>query len=263
MTRDLGVPFGVPPGATYDVDGPLDAPAVVFLHGTRLTRAMWAAQMADLADAYRVVGLDLPGHGALATVPFTLDVAADQVAAIITAAVPARTAVVVGLSLGGYVAMRLAARHPERVAALVLSGCTAEPVAWRSAPYRALAWVFDHVGDARLDRIETWWFRARFPPSIAEPIVRGGFWYHGGAGALRALVGHSFIPDLAAFDGPTLFLDGACDVLFRLSGRQFARAARRGRRVQLAGATHLANLDRPAAYSAAVRRFVASLEPRP
>ena len=65
------------------------------------------------------------------------------------------------------------------------------------------------------------------------------------------------MPRLAAYPGPTLILNGEFDLPFRLSAPAFAAAARRPRRVRLAGATHLANLDRPLAFSEAVRRFAA------
>jgi pimeloyl-ACP methyl ester carboxylesterase len=255
-----GVPLADP--ATYDAAGPDGAPAIVFIHGTRLSRAMWSAQLGDLADAYRVAATDLPGHGALVDRPFDLDAAADQVAGVIAAIAPTRDprAVVVGLSLGGYVGMHLVGRRPELVRGLVLSGSTAEPVAWRSIPYRGLAVVMERFAGERLDALNRWFFRTRFPPEIAEPIVAGGFWYAGGATALRSLVGRSFVPRLAAYDGPTLLLNGTWDLPFRLSARTFARAARRPRRVRLGGATHLANLDRPRAFNAAVRRFMTALD---
>ena len=66
--------------AAYDIDGPADGPPIVFVHGTRLTRSMWRAQMDDLRDAYRVIAVDLPGHGRLADRRFTLASAADAVA---------------------------------------------------------------------------------------------------------------------------------------------------------------------------------------
>ena len=164
-----------------------------------------------------------------------------------------------GLSLGGYVAMALAAREPGPIRGLVLSGATAEPVGPRSLLYLALAGVMDRVEDERLDRLNAWFFRTRYPPEIAEPIVAGGFWSKGGAQALRALVGERFIPRLAAYPGPTLILNGELDVIFRLSAPAFAAAAVDPRRVLLAGATHLASLDRPLAFSEGVRRFARSL----
>jgi pimeloyl-ACP methyl ester carboxylesterase len=244
--------------AAYDTDGPGDGPSIVFVHGTRLSRTMWRAQMDDLRDTYRVVALDLPGHGRLADRPFTVAGAADEVADAIETAAGGH-AVVVGLSLGGYVAMDLAARRPELIRGLVLSGATTEPVGALATPYLALAWVMDRFNGPALEALNAWFFRTRFGPGIAEPIIAGGFWSAGGAQALRALVGERFRPRLAGYPGSTLILNGEWDVLFRLSAGSFARAARDARRVRLRGATHLANLDRPGAFSLAVRRFVESL----
>ena len=246
---------------SVDVAGPSGAPAIVFVHGTRLTRAMWRAQVDGLADRYRIVTLDLPGHGALADRSFTMTAATDEVARVIESEIGA-SAVVVGLSLGGYVAMDLAARRPELLRALVLSGATAEPVGPRALPYRALAWAMERFDGPRLVALNAWFFRTRFPAHIADPIIDGGFWSGGGATALRALTGERFAPRLATYDGPTLILNGELDPLFRLGVGGFASAARDVRRVRLRGATHLANLDRPAAFNAAVRRFVEDIADR-
>ena len=242
----------------YDVDGPADGQPIVFVHGTRLSRGMWRAQMDDLRDRYRVVAVDLPGHGALAGEPFTLASATGSVARAIEDAAGGR-AVVVGLSLGGYVAMDLAARRPDLVRALVLSGATTEPVGALATPYLALAWVMDRFDGPALEAVNAWFFRTRFAPDIADPIIAGGFWSAGGAQALRAIVGERFAPRLAAYPGPTLIVNGDRDVLFRLTVKGFARAAHDQRRVRLRGATHLANLDRPGAFSLAIRRFVEGL----
>jgi pimeloyl-ACP methyl ester carboxylesterase len=104
-----------------------------------------------------------------------------------------------------------------------------------------------------------WFFRSRYPSALAEPIVAGGFWSKGGAQALRDIAGQRFLPRLAVYPGPTLILNGEFDVMFRLAARTFAAVAVDARRVRLAGATHLANLDRPLAFSEAVRRFARSL----
>ncbi len=238
--------------------GPAGAPAIVFIHGTRLTGAMWTPQLAGLADTFRTIAVDLPAHGARADESFTLDGAVDAVAATIRAEAGGR-AVVVGLSLGGYVGMALAARSPELVRGLVLSGATAEPTGLRMLPYLALAEVMAEVDAARLDRANAWFFRRRFPPEFAEPIVAGGFWSRGGAAALRSVAGERFVPRLAAYPGPSLIVNGEFDLPFRLFAPAFAAAAQDARRVRLAGASHLANLDRPAAFNAAVRRFAGSL----
>jgi pimeloyl-ACP methyl ester carboxylesterase len=241
--------------------GPPEAPAIVFVHGTRLSRAAWTPQLAALSDEFRTIALDLPGHGERAAERFSLDGAADVLAATIQDQAFGGRAVVVGLSLGGYVAMTLAAGRPSLVRGLVIAGASAEPVGIGSLPYRALAGAMARFAGPRLDRFDAWSFRRRYPPSIAEPIVAGGFSSSAGAEALQTLVGQRFAPRLAAYPGPTLILNGALDLPFRLSAATFAAAASDARRVRLAGALHHSNLDRPTAFSLAVREFARSLRP--
>ena len=233
-------------------------PTIVFLHGTRLTSAQWGPQVAALSDEFDCLALDLPGHGTRMTERFSLAGAADSVADAI-AAVGGGQAVVVGLSLGGYVAMDLAARWPERVSGLVLAGATAEPSGARSLPYHALGWALSRPSEARLEAVNSWYFRRRYGPSIAEPIIAGGFGFRTGAEAVRAIIGERFRPRLASYPGRTLILNGEFDLLFRLSERSFAAVAADPRRVLIRRATHLANLDQPEAFSAAIRRFARSL----
>jgi pimeloyl-ACP methyl ester carboxylesterase len=109
-----------------DVAGREDGQPIVLLHGIGVTRKQWLPQMRDLVDEFRLIAPDLPGHGTLKERGFTLDAAATHAAAVIDAYADGR-ALVVGLSLGGYVAMRLAARSPEKVAGLVLTGCSGNP----------------------------------------------------------------------------------------------------------------------------------------
>jgi pimeloyl-ACP methyl ester carboxylesterase len=243
------------------VAGPPDGAPIVFVHGTGLSKTAWSPQLAGLADTYRVVALDLPGHGGSASQAFTLDTAAAEVARVIDAEAAGR-AVLVGLSLGGYVAMETAAQRPDRVRGLVLVGASQEPVGLRALPYRALAIALAQVG--RLDpnlvrRVARAVVELRYGRRIADQLIDGGVHPGGGAIALRAIVGRRYAPRLARYDGPVLLLNGELDVLFRSDAKRFADAARTARRVRLGGAGHLANLDRPAAFDVAIRRFVESL----
>jgi pimeloyl-ACP methyl ester carboxylesterase len=157
--------------------------------------------------------------------------------------------------------MTLAASQPGLVRGLVIAGASAEPAGLRSLPYRALAITMVQLMSSRPDRLNAWFFRTRYPPTIAEPIVANGFWPRGGAEALRALLGERFGQRLARYSGPILILNGQFDLLFRLSARRFAAAAGDVRHVQLAGALHLSNLDRPSAFNRAIREFARSLGP--
>jgi pimeloyl-ACP methyl ester carboxylesterase len=151
--------------------------------------------------------------------------------------------------------MEVAARWPERVAGLVLAGSTAEPTGLRSLAFDGLASIFENLDPDWLTRVNIWYFRRRYPPEIAEPIVAGGFHFAGGAVAVRSIVGERFLPRLARFRGRTLIVNGEFDLLFRLSQRSFADAAADATSVVLRRAVHLSNLDRPKAFTVAVRRF--------
>lgn len=261
VTRDAGSSID----DSWTAVGPDAAPAIVFIHGTRLTRAFWSAQVEALKTEFRVITLDLPGHGTRVGEAFTLEDAADGVAAAIrqgghsSRSGRVAPAVIVGLSLGGYVAMVLAAREPELVRGLVLAGATAEPVGIRAVAFRALASALEWFDAPPLNRVNAWFFRTRYPVAIADPIIAGGFWSRGGAAALRTIVGQRFAPRLAAYPGSTLIINGEWDLPFRWSSGTFAAAARDARRVRLAGALHLSNLDRPAAFTEAVRQFARSV----
>jgi len=241
-----------------DSSGPADGPLIVFIHGTRLTRTSWVAVMGRLSDPYHCVAPDLPGHGAHADEPFTLDSAADVVEAAIDVA-GGGPAVLVGLSLGGYVAMTVAARNPDRVRALVLAGSTAEPRGLVSSAFRLFAWGLGAAPERPLDAINTWVFRRRYAPQIAEPIVAAGYWSRGGAEAVRTLAGTRFHERLEAFGGPILVINGGLDLVFRLGESSFLRGIPHVTRRVLPLAAHLTPLDEPDGFAAAVRTFVDGL----
>ncbi len=97
-------------------------PPVVLLHGIGRTLADFADQHDLLARDHRVVSLDLAGHGGSAPLdePHTLPALARATADCLDALGVQRPARLVGNSLGGAVAMRLAVDDPNRVASLVL-----------------------------------------------------------------------------------------------------------------------------------------------
>jgi pimeloyl-ACP methyl ester carboxylesterase len=243
--------------ATYTILGPVGAPAIVLVHGVRLSRGMWHAQLQGLSGAFRVIALDLPGHGVLRDRPFAWDDALAAIAGVVDEAAGGR-AIVAGLSLGGYLAMDLAIRQPDRVVGLVIAGASAEPRGLLlPRAIRTLARVLESTSTSRLERLNREWFRRRYPAPMANAVLAGGFGFRGGAEALRELDGREFRGRLRAYPGPTLILNGQFDPPFRLGARGFALAAADARVATIRGATHLVNLDRPSAFSSALGRFAA------
>lgn len=117
--------------------GNTSGPTVVLLHGLGVSSWMWDEQVAALADRFRCVTVDLPGSGASNVEPWdSLSGTAATVAQVVRDGADGGAAHVVGLSLGGYVALALLAEHPERVRSAVVSGVTTVPLspAWFYGP---------------------------------------------------------------------------------------------------------------------------------
>src|SRR6266542_3452012 len=103
----------------YDEAGAGKTP-LLLLHAFPLDRTMWAPQLAGLADIACVVAPDLPGFGESSSTDFSIEGAADVVAEFLTVReIP--KAVVCGLSMGGYIALALARKHPNVLAGLILA----------------------------------------------------------------------------------------------------------------------------------------------
>lgn len=247
-------------GERWTAIGPVGGPIVVLVHPTRLNRTYWAPQVAALSGTSRVVVVDLPGHGRLVDQRFTLPAAVETVRAALESEVGSRRVaptVIVGLSLGGYVAMALAAEVPSIADALVLAGCTIEPLGPRAGLMRALAATVERADRARLDRLSRAYFGRRHPGPTGTRIVESGLAQRGAAEALRCLAGEPFLPRLAAYPGRVVLVNGSRDLAMRAGERTFLAATPNGRLVRLPGAYHLSSLERPGPFNAVVRSVVA------
>ena len=244
---------------SVDTAGPADAPAIVLLHGSVVSRKLWLPQLRALSDAYRVLAPDLPGHGGRAAERFTLAAASQMLAELIERDTAGR-ALVVGASLGGYVAIDLAHRFPDRVAALVLAGASRNFMG-------ALGLYLRVVGGA----MRRGWLRQTreraeertrriFPPALAEVAeaqITAGVFPDALGPAFAEMAGRDFQLLLADYPGPTLILNGERDAGPRASASRFARGARQAEVATIADAGHACNLDQPELFNRAVREFAA------
>jgi pimeloyl-ACP methyl ester carboxylesterase len=245
----------------YDVAGPAGAPAIVFLHGTRVDRTIWAGQVRTFSDRYRTIAADLPGHGELADIPFGLHAFIARLDAIIRTEAAGGRAALVGHSLGGYVAIEYASRFPGRTAALVVCNACLEPRRLLTIPHRSLAYVAGLAGQ-RLrervgDRVHSVAYRS-VTAGAAAPEA-GGLVFKGSRNAIRDVVGQQFLPRLRTYPGPVLLVNGADDRLFRRDEAAFLAASGDGTLRLVEGAGHVPFVERPEAFDEALRRFLDSI----
>ena len=104
------------------------APSIVFLHGIGASGWMWWQQMVAFRD-FHCLTVDLPGHGKSSHIPWvSLTETAHQVAVLIQTRATHGQAHVVGLSLGGHVALVLLEHYAHLLNRVVISGVTAAPM---------------------------------------------------------------------------------------------------------------------------------------
>lgn len=100
--------------------------AIVMLHGFLENKTMWDAYVAEFSKKYRVIAIDLLGHGQTGCMGYihTMEDMADAVHAILSE-LHVRRVILVGHSMGGYVALAFAELYPDMVKGMVLQNSTA------------------------------------------------------------------------------------------------------------------------------------------
>lgn len=259
--------------------GPPGSEPLLFVHGALVDGALWRKVVPALAAAgHRCVVPDLPlGSHAIpmpASTPLDPPGVADVIAALMDA-LGLATATVVGNDTGGAMSQVLLARHPDRVARLVLTNCDAfeqfppnivKPIFWvaytRAGAAIALAPMrFDPLRRSPLafgllthDPIPAGitgrWMEAARRPEIRGDLVRfarGVNKRHTLAAARR----------FGAYEGPVLIAWGADDAVFRpVLGARLADAFRDSRRVSIPHARTFVMEDQPERLAAEIAGFV-------
>ncbi len=275
-SRFLDLPDGT--RIHYRDEGPRDAPlTVLLLHGTASSLHTWEGWVARLKDRYRVVTMDLPGHGLTgrsAENRYDRAGMAPAIAAVVDHLGLDRF-VIGGNSMGGEMAMAYALAHPARVQGLILvdsAGLAFRPehtpigfrlatIAWlrpllvritpRSLIARSIAAAYADPARITPELVDRSWRLLRMEGSREALMKR-----------LAALGQEPPLP-VERIDKPALVLWGREDRLIPLSvGEELARRLPQAKLVVLDGLGHMPQEEAPARSLAPVQTFLAQLEER-
>lgn len=249
--------------------GSAGAPPVLLIHAFPLDAAMWRQQLESLGDEFHLAAYDIRGFGRSdpGDGQYTMELFVDDLLAVLDA-LEWKRAVLCGLSMGGYIALRVAEREPDRLLGLVL--CDTRSAADDDAGKlrRAAA-----IGAVKRDGVKAW--AAGAVPALFGPTTR-----RENSRLVEVTVTLAAANPALAVCGAQLAMAGRTDttgVLERLRvpalvvvgeedaltppdvARDMCRRIPEGKIRVLPGAGHLSSLERPGAFNEALRGYLRAL----
>jgi pimeloyl-ACP methyl ester carboxylesterase len=244
---------------------------LLFIHGHPFDRSMWLPQIASLRWKYRIIAPDLPAYGSSMRrdeSAVTQEMLATDLARLLDR-LEIERACVVGLSMGGQIAMEFARAFPQKTSALVLAATSARPetdagvVERNRIADRILAEGVVPVGVEMLSKLlgpKT----LKTRPSVAADVF-GMISRVDAAGAAAIVRGRAlrqdYRPSLAEFAGPALMVVGTDDAYTPVADAQEIHTIMRDCHLEVfEGVGHLPNLEAEDRFNRCLHTFLDRLE---
>jgi 3-oxoadipate enol-lactonase len=243
-------------------------PAIVLVHGFPMDHRIWLEQLAGLGKSFRVIAVDLKGFGkSRSNEAFTIDSMADDLVQFMDQ-IQATPCVLAGLSMGGYIALSVAARHPQALRGLVIVSSKAEADTQQGREGRQKTAELAQksgskpVGEQMLPKVLSEQTMKSNPQLVSalrqimescppNTIANASF-------AMRDRADRT--ADLPSLIMPVLVILGENDGLIPLSaGQQLAGACKQGQFVAIPKAGHMAPMESPEAVNAVIAGFMAKV----
>ena len=246
----------------YRLDGNAHAPVLALPSSLGTSTELWAENVPYWTERFRILRFDQRGHGGseVPPGPYSLDDLGRDFIGLLDELGIERVSFC-GVSLGGATAMCVAVRAPERIDRLVL-GCTSarfgDPAQWLERAEIVRRAGVEPIADSVVAR----WFTddaepedvARFRALLASTPAEGY------AGSCEALSGWDFRDRLQEIQAYTLVIAGAEDATVpRTDSELLAERIPRAQLLVLAGAAHLANVQRAESFSRAAADHLSAL----
>jgi pimeloyl-ACP methyl ester carboxylesterase len=236
--------------------------AVLLLHAFPLNSSMWAAQIGPLSNRFRVIAPDVRGFGeSRPASPWTVEEMADDLDEFL-GKLGVTDCAVVGVSMGGYIALPFWLRHRERVRQLVLanSRARADNETEKNGRNEMIAAIQQNGAAILPDRMLPRLLKPN-PSADSVRIVRGMIEAVDPAAAAYAVMAMRDRPDFSSVlhrvDRPTLVITGEDDVIIRLEdARATADTIPGARFVTIPNSGHLSNLENPEEFNRALLGFL-------
>jgi 3-oxoadipate enol-lactonase len=247
-----------------EISGPADAPVLVCLHSLATDGEVWDRQLGAFEDHFRVVRPDFRGHGATEVTPppYSLDLLRDDLIGLLDSLEIERVAIV-GVSLGGIVAIGTALAVPARVERILVADCRADaPDAYVAMWDASIANAREHgmapVIETSLQRWFTEPFRARNPELIDRVRARAlATDVEGFVGCARAVQGLSYRSRLNELAVPVRYVVGSEDPAAPVDVmRTMADLTPGGKLEVIEGAGHLTPLEAGDAFTEIALEFL-------
>ncbi len=248
----------------YQIDGPDGAPWLMFSNSLATSMAMWDEQAAALKNSFRVLRYDQRGHGGTDAPAgrYAFDTLLADVVGLLDALGIAKVHFA-GLSMGGATALGFAERHGERIERVIVcdSPCRSTPQASQQWEERIVVAQNEGI-DVLVEPTIARWFPpetvARNPPYLdkirtmfrATPV-------NGFIGCAAALADHDYATAVGSITHPALFLVGEKDAPAPAM-RKLHEKLNGSRYVEVPGAGHISNMDRPAEFNRAIADFLSA-----
>jgi 3-oxoadipate enol-lactonase len=248
----------------YEVKG--HGSAIVLIHGFSLDTRMWDPQFDALSRHHRVVRYDISGYGR-SSVPVRRFSSTSELAALLSK-LAIEKATVIGMSMGGLIAVDFALEHPEMVEALITVGATLSGWTTREPRASRSERLFSLAGDSGLTVAkEAWLNDPLMTPVVNTSVVRpkirqivsewSGIQFTNLSTVHFLPVSPSAITRLERIRIPTLAIAGALDDPNMLAiADTIAAKVPRGQKVTIPDSGHLLNLERPDDFNKLVSDFL-------